>query len=536
MICDKIILNFTLSWLWENKSMSQKTITQCLAVIFFLLFAPCVRADVSFLLHEALGMSGESTAAGHAAVYLSNVCSEDGVSLRLCQPGEPGIVIATYPQLGANSKYEWLALPLLPYLYGVEREQDIPLYTNGEIRTLLRAKYRNQHWAHLVAEGTGEGLPPGRWQQMIGVNFNRDVYALTVKTSLAEDLKFIQAFNQRPNANRFHTLYRNCSDFTASIMNSYFPHSVHRDVLNDFTMTTPKAIAHTFTRFAQNHPERLFYVTKFAQLAGPIKRSFDNRNFSEQAFKSKKYFISSALFKQPLIPIFMGMYYLTGRYDVNKTQRQNATLKMAELKLAAKQKMPTSLQSEWAGLSTDVANSGSGISPAAALEAEQVRIFGTPEWWSKKRAAFAPLLKKAIADGYFADEKEVKSFFRDLELESEPFFDDQGLLSLKVNLYGIPAQLGLTRDNILNPSSNYALAYKLMLTKINQELTSPEKNRSTVAVFQSDWQLLLQLAEGCQSAPEWADSLANIRPRFLQHPVKPTAKQRFLKLFLKITH
>ncbi|MBL8208152.1 MAG: hypothetical protein JNM09_28220, partial [Blastocatellia bacterium] len=186
-------------------------------------------------------MSGESTAAGHAAIYLSNICSDDGLQLRACRLGESGVVLATYPQLGTNSNYEWLALPLLPYLYGVEQEQEIPLYTNGEMRTLLREKYRRERWSHLVPAGTGATPPPGRWQQMIGVNFNRDIYALTVKTSIAEDLQFIQTFNQRPNVNRFNTLYRNCSDFTAHILNSYFPQAVHRDVLNDFTMTTPKA-------------------------------------------------------------------------------------------------------------------------------------------------------------------------------------------------------------------------------------------------------------------------------------------------------
>lgn len=516
--------------------MSRKTTTQCLAIVLSLLFVPYVRADVSFLFHEALGMSGESTAAGHAAVYLSSVCSDDGLQLRVCRPGENGIVVATYPQWGANSNYEWLALPLLSYLYGVEQEQEVPLYTNGEMRTLLREKYRREHWSHLVPTGTEGKPPPGRWQQMIGVNFNRDIYALTVKTSVAEDLQFIQTFNQRPNVSRFNTLYRNCSDFTAHILNAYFPHAVHRDVLNDFTMTTPKAIARTFTRFAQRHPERLFYVTKFAQLAGPIKRSFDARNFSEQAFKSKKYFIAEAIFKQPLIPIFMGMYYLTGRYDVNQVHQQNATLKMAALKLVERQKKLTKPNQALAQLSTDVLNGGSDADPVAAREAEKLAIFGTPEWWSQQRAAFAPMLKKAIADGYFADEKEVTSFFRDLELESEPFFDDQGLLRLKVNAYGVPAQLGLTRDNILSADSNRTLAYKLLLAKINQELTAPERNRSAVAVFQSDWQLLLQLAATCQNPIEWADGPTTTRPRFLQHPVKLTAKQKFLKLFLKISH
>lgn len=516
--------------------MKNKSITQVLAIVMFLLFVPSAKADVSFLFHEALGMSGESTAAGHAAVYLSNICSDNGLVLRVCRPGETGIVLASYPQFGTKINYERLALPLLPYLYGVHEQRDIPLYTNGEIRTLLREKYRREHWSHLVSAGADGNPPPGRWQQMIAVNFNRDIYALTVKTSLVEDLNFIQSLNARPNVSKFNTLYRNCSDFSADILNLFFPHTVHRDWVNDFTMTTPKAIARTFTRFAQKHPERLFYVTKFAQLAGPIKRSFDARNFSEQAFKSKKYFISEAIFKQPLIPIFMGMYYTLGRYDVNRVQKQNATIRMAEIKLAAQQnKLPKS-QKTLTGLTTDVMNGSAIADPSILKEAEQRRMFGTPEWWNERRALLAPILKQALINGYFADEKEIVSFFRDLELESEPFFDEEGLLSLKVNSYGHPVQLGITPNNLLNANSSRPLAYKLLLAKLNQELTGPEKNRRTVEAVEADWQLLLQLAADCQSPTEWADMPNKNRPRFLQHPVKLTAKQRFLKLFLKVSH
>ena len=124
----------------ENEPVSHKNIAQYLTILLFLLFVPSVRADVSFLFHEALGMSGETTAAGHAAIYLSNVCSDNGLVLRPCRSGETGVVIATYPQFGTISNYEWLAIPLLPYLYGVESEQQIPLYTNGEMRTLLLQK------------------------------------------------------------------------------------------------------------------------------------------------------------------------------------------------------------------------------------------------------------------------------------------------------------------------------------------------------------------------------------------------------------
>ena len=57
------------------------------------------------------------TATGHAAVYLSGVCAESPIVLRKCAPGELGAVISRYD--GVHG-YDWLAVPLIPYLYAVE--------------------------------------------------------------------------------------------------------------------------------------------------------------------------------------------------------------------------------------------------------------------------------------------------------------------------------------------------------------------------------------------------------------------------------
>src|SRR5687768_3719505 len=104
------------------------------SLILIFLVPEVVRADVSFFLLEGVGVAGEFTGSGHAAIYLSNICSDGPVELRLCQPGETGVVISNYPAFGKNAAYEWIAIPVIPYLYGVENEKDIPLYANGKIR------------------------------------------------------------------------------------------------------------------------------------------------------------------------------------------------------------------------------------------------------------------------------------------------------------------------------------------------------------------------------------------------------------------
>lgn len=510
-----------------------------LLLVMFLLTA-LVRADVSLFLHEAIGVSGEETGAGHTSIYFSNICADGPVRLRLCHPGEPGVVITAYPEFGADKNYEWIAIPLLTYLYGVEREQDIPLYTNGRIRALLRETYRQHHLRSIVADAPDGSMPLGRWKEVIGAVFNRDIYAFTLKTTAAEDAALVEKYNRLPNTSRWQTLYHNCADFAREVMNSYFPHATSRDVLNDFTMTTPKAIAKSLTRYATKRPERLFYMTKYSQLSGPIRRSLDNRKFSEMAIKSKKYLIPQIILKQSLLAIFATSYYTTGYFDAHQAYKKYASPEIAELNLAQSRlkKQPRGSARTFDKyrvnlLADDTAPPASPAELESKREATRARLFGTRQTWATYKTEFAPQLQKAIAQGFFADAREVTTFFKDLELQSEPAFDGHGQLFLKVRAYGADLRLGLTRDNILNDQSNPQLAYKLLLAKINAELNAQEKNRESLDTFEDDWALLHQLAARCA---ETGATTQPSRPRFLEKPEITTFKQKFKKFFVLITH
>src|SRR5271154_1181657 len=110
-----------------------------LALIFALILAcvPRAGASATLLLEEPYGHLGFFTATGHAAVYLSGVCAETPVKLRPCAPGETGIVISRYAGVGG---YDWVAIPLVPYLYAVERPEDIPLFADARMVLQLRAR------------------------------------------------------------------------------------------------------------------------------------------------------------------------------------------------------------------------------------------------------------------------------------------------------------------------------------------------------------------------------------------------------------
>src|SRR6202158_1393087 len=97
------------------------------ALCSLLLLAPfsvsVANASATLLLEEPYGRMGFFTATGHAAVYLSGVCAETPLVLRRCAPGETGVVISRYDGVGG---YDWVAIPLIPYLYAVERAEDVP--------------------------------------------------------------------------------------------------------------------------------------------------------------------------------------------------------------------------------------------------------------------------------------------------------------------------------------------------------------------------------------------------------------------------
>lgn len=485
-----------------------------------------IYADISLLIHEAKGFSGETTGAGHSAVYLSDVCVDPPpFVLRKCREGEDrGAVIATYPDFGGEHEYDWFALPLIPYLYGVETTDQIPLYANGEIRLLTRESMRQRYLSKVVPRGTNGNLPRGRWVEIIGTALNRDVYGFAVRTTSEQDEKFIKKYSVLKDGSSFNVFYKNCADFTKDIMNFYFPKSTRRDVINDFTMTTPKALSRSFTKYAKKRPDLLLRVTKHAQLDGTIMRSFGNRNFTETAFTSKKYVITEALTMPILIPIFAGTYFTTGYFSIDKAYEKYPSIESARLNLAKNtQKTRRNF-----------------VEPEETIESidkkrklEKLRVFGEKKHWKSYRRGISALVSNSIRKGYFVDAKEVKSFFRDLEHQSEPFYDSNGDLMLRVDNYGNASLLGLTRTNILDPETDVRLAYKLMLVKLQAELDASKKNRVTFYELEANWKLLKELERRADSLPPIENKDSR---RFLTNKQNTPFSTKLKLLFREITH
>jgi hypothetical protein len=78
--------------------------------------------------------------------------------LRRCALGESGVVLSRYDGLGG---YDWIAIPLVPYLYAVERPEDLPLFADAKIVAFLRDRYRRKYLQEVVLDSPNGEHPEG---------------------------------------------------------------------------------------------------------------------------------------------------------------------------------------------------------------------------------------------------------------------------------------------------------------------------------------------------------------------------------------
>src|SRR6202453_4479177 len=264
-----------------------------------LVSASLASASATLFLEEPYGKLGFFTATGHAAVYLSGVCAETPLVLRPCRRGELGAVISRYDGVGG---YDWIAVPLIPYLYAVEKTDDIPLFVDPKVVNFLRDQYRRKH-LEAIAPDLGDGeIPGGNWYELVGSAYNRTAYAFEIETSKEQDEALIRAYNTAPNRSHFRTVSHNCADFAKDVINFYYPKALHRSVVADVGMTTPKQMAKTMINFSARHPQLQSSRFVIPQVPGTEARSAAVHGVVESFLKSKKYMVPSAVAS----PIFAG--------------------------------------------------------------------------------------------------------------------------------------------------------------------------------------------------------------------------------------
>jgi hypothetical protein len=277
-----------------------------------LIFACCsAHADAALLLEEPFGTFGALNPTGHAAVWLDGVCADTPTHLRRCEPGERGVVLSRYHRVDG---YDWLAMPLLAYLYAVDTPSEIPETATPKIELKLRDTYRREHLQELVPDDPRHEIPGGEWVQLVGASYDRRIWGFQVATTREQDDALIARFNRHRNISHFNLLFNNCANFSQKILNFYYPHAIHRNFIADLGMMTPKQAAKSLVKYSRRHPKTEMYAFVIPQVPGTIARSTSVDGVVESLVKSKKYVLPLAYLNPWVAGSLVAVYFGNGRF------------------------------------------------------------------------------------------------------------------------------------------------------------------------------------------------------------------------------
>lgn len=273
------------------------------------------RADaaVAVLLEQPYGDLGAFNPTGHTALYFDHICAETPVRLRPCLPGEAGVVISRYDGI---ETLDWVATPLVPYLYAVASPAEIPPYIDRLTALRMRDLYRREHLESVAPDTPEGGMPRGNWYELIGSAFDRTIYGFQVNTTTAQDADTIALFNDRPNVTLYNGVFRNCADFVRVTVDRLYPHAIRRNPVADVGLTTPKAVARSLTNYAKKHPETGFEVFQVRQVPGDLPRSLGVEGVTESLLT--RYGVPLALFSPPAAVGVLIAYLGGGRFAMPK--------------------------------------------------------------------------------------------------------------------------------------------------------------------------------------------------------------------------
>jgi hypothetical protein len=275
-------------------------------------------AQAALLMEEPYGFFGMLNPTGHTAIYFEHVCAETPVKLRRCEPGEMGAVVARYSGIG---NYDWIAIPLVPYLYSTENAADVPERVNHDIVDRLRDSYHERHLLSLGEKVPEGGFLHGGWTELIGVAYERRIYAFRFNTTAAQDDAFIEHMNASPNRSDFDLLFSNCSDFAREALNQYFPGTFKRSIFPDAGMTTPKQITYKLVRYARKHKETELKVFEIPQIPGYRRNSRTNKSVAE-SLVTTAYAVPIAIVNPYLAGGLFVDYLVRGHYHLIPKKRQ----------------------------------------------------------------------------------------------------------------------------------------------------------------------------------------------------------------------
>jgi hypothetical protein len=423
-------------------SLSTRQTFGVLAVLFGA-FGLQAGASATLLIEEPYGKLGFFAATGHAAVYLSGVCAQTPLMLRRCAPGESGVVLSRYDGV---RDYDWVAIPLVPYLYAVERPEDVPLFADAKIVAFLRDRYRRKYLKGIIPDLRNGRTPGGNWYELVGSSYDRTTYGFEMETSSEQDEALIFKLNSSSNHSHFHLLTRNCADFVKDLINSYQPKALHRSYVADLGISTPKQMAKALVQFSAAHPELKLSRFIIPQVPGNIARSKAVHRVVGSFFESKKYIVPSAV----VSPIFAGcvaaVYFGSGGGRFNP--RYGAMIFVP------------------------------GSEPELPLSRPERRAY---------QKALADLLARTNLE---ASAREGQEAWEHLQSKAQPELDQHGRLVLQTKIGSPVVNIGISANNVLSFDPPAQFTQALLTARLRSELQKSSLGKVSNSQIGRDLQLL----------------------------------------------
>ncbi len=411
--------------------------------LFCLCSIPQARAEATLFLEEPYSYDGALAGTGHAAVYLSGVCAKSPVELRPCAPGELGIVLSRYHHV---SGYDWIAIPLIPYLYAVEKQEDIPLFADKKMVAFLRDRYRREHLESIVPDLPDGAAPDGNWYELVGASYLRTIYAYGIETTPLQDAALIRRLNSRPNRDHYNLITSNCADFVREIIDFYHPHAVHRSLVVDLGVTTPKQLARTLSKYGRHHRELQTSIFVIPQVPGTLARSKPVHGVLECALTAKKYMLPLFALHPYIAGSLIAGYLGHGRFNPS----QNAMILDSTNQL--------------------------DVPPSRA-----------------DRRNFQGRLEEILQSASSSNAVESERHWASSLAAAEPAVDAFGEPALQVRVDGEIRPVGDGQTNILRISGNYEFAAGLVEARLREELKSATARKAARSDVENDLALLQQL-------------------------------------------
>ena len=419
-------------------------------VLLFLVagFTQRAQANVTVLLEEPYSYDGAFAGTGHTAVYLTRICAATPVTLRRCEPGEHGAVVSRYARIAG---YDWIAIPLVPYLYAVDNPEDVPLYADPKLVVFLRDQYRRAHLEDIAPDAPGGKVPKGDWYQLIGSSYDRTSDGFELETTPDQDDALIAWLNSRPNRTSYKFLSRNCADFVRDVLDFYYPKMVARGAIADLGVSTPKHAAKSLVKYSRRHPDLEFTRFVIPQVPGNVKRSKPVRGVLESVFRAKKYAVVLAAFHPFIAGGVVSVDLVGDRFN------------------PARNALVFSLTGE----------------PSAPPTKAERRIFRKG-------------LQTVTANGADSDARRDAITWRTFVEKSQPEFNADGQPVLKAHDGEDTVELEVTRKDLPSEDAPVELQRELMVSRLKQTLANSRAPRTSSSELREDWLLLKNIDDAEQ--------------------------------------